>query len=372
MGVNAYPVKVPMRESVFRKKNICIFSNTLLSGGAEKQAVLLTKALNEKYNVWLAVYYGDETEQKFLDILKENNLKTIFLNGSHLKRCFSFYKFLKRESVDIIFSYLLTTNLIAGLIGKIAGVNYVVGGIRNSEFSKKKLPLQKILQNYINNFTIYNNNRGFKELSLKGFRNERALIISNCFELTTEPIIRKKCEHITIISVGRFEKEKDYYTAIKAITFLKDKFKKFNYIIIGYGKFESQIHDWINKFKASDYIKIIINPVNLNEYYEKADIYLMTSLFEGLSNTVLEAMSFSLPLVITNIGDNDRLVSEGENGFLCSPKNSNQIAGRLLKLCLSYDMRIAFGKHSFEILKKNYSFGKFQKEYIEFIENITG
>lgn len=351
-------------------KNICIFTNTLLSGGAEKQAVLLTKVLNKKYNVWLAVYYADEIEQKFLDILKENNLKTIFLNGSHLKRCFSFYKFLRRESIDIIFSYLLTTNLIGGLIGKIAGVKRTIGGIRNSEFSKGKLFIQKILQNYINNFTIYNNNRGFKELSLKGFRNRKAVVISNAFELTTKPILRKKHDHITIISVGRFENQKDYYTAIKAVRRLREEFKKFTYIIIGYGKLENQIHDWINKFNTSDYIQVIINPPNLNEYYEQADIYLMTSIFEGLSNTVLEVMSFSLPLVVTDVGDNDRLVVDGENGFLCNPQNSNQIADCLLKLCLSYDKRIKFGKRSYEILKENHSYEKLQKKYINFIEEL--
>lgn len=351
-------------------KSICIFTNTLLNGGAEKQAVLLTKALNEKYNVWLVVYYGDKTEQKFLDIIKENKLKAIYLNGSHLKRCFSFYKFLKRESIDIILSYLLSTNLIGGLIGKIAGVKCTVGGIRNSELSKKKLQLQKISQNYINNFTIYNNNRGLEKFSLKGFRRKKAVVISNCFELSNKSIVRTKRDNVTIISVGRFQEQKDYYTAIKAAKRLREEFTKFTYIIIGYGKLENQIHDWIDKFKADDYMKIIINPINLNEYYEKADIYLMTSIFEGLSNTVLEAMSFSLPLVITDVGDNDRLVSEGDNGFLCEPQNSNQIADCLLKLCLSYDKRIEFGKRSHEILKENYSYQEFQRRYINFIEEL--
>jgi len=123
-------------------------------------------------------------------------------------------------------------------------------------------------------------------------------------------------------------------------------------------------------FDAAHYIYVVINPLTLNEYYEKADIYLMTSIFEGLSNTVLEAMSFSLPLVVTDVGDNDRLVGEKENGFLCNPKNSNQIADCLLDLCLAYEKRIQFGKRSYEILKENYSYEIFQKRYINFIEEL--
>ncbi len=61
------------------KENICIFTNTLLSGGAEKQAVLLAKVLNDKCNVWLVVYYGDETEQKHLDIIEKTILKPYIL-----------------------------------------------------------------------------------------------------------------------------------------------------------------------------------------------------------------------------------------------------------------------------------------------------
>ena len=353
-----------------KKINICIFTNTLLIGGAEKQAVFLTKALNKKYNVWLVVYYGDETEQKFLDIIEENNLKTIYLNGSHLKKYYYFYQFLRKESINIIFSYLLTTNFIGGLIGKIAGVQYTVGGIRSSRFSKRKLLIQKMLQNHINNFTIYNNHRGFKDLLRKGFNNKKALVIPNCFEIKNNLILRSNVDNLIIISVGRFEKPKDYFTAIKSARRLRNNFKKFNYIIIGYGNLENQIHGWINDVDAAEYIKVIINPDNLDEYYEKADIYLMTSIFEGLSNAVLEAMSFSLPLVITTVGDNDRLVVDGKNGFLCEPKNSSQIAGYLLDLCLSYDKRIEFGERSYELLKKNYSYEKFQKRYINFIEGL--
>jgi len=349
-------------------KNVCIFTNTLLNGGAEKQAVLLAKALQGKYHVWLVVYYGDKKEQKFLDIIEKCNLKAIYLSGSHLKRFLSFYEFLRRESINIIFSYLLTTNLIGGLIGKIAGVKYTIGGIRNAELSKKKLALQRILQNYINDFAIYNNYCGYKELSFKGFKNKKALIIPNGFQLTNDQILRKKQSFITIISVGRFQEQKDYYTAINAVSRLRREFEKFIYIIIGYGRLENQIHDWVNRFNASDYIRVIINPQNLNDYYKKADIYLMTSIFEGLSNTVLEAMSFSLPLVITYVGDNDKLVVDGDNGFLCNPKNSNQIADCLLDLCSSYNKRIQFGKRSYGILKENYSYEKFQERYINFIE----
>ena len=50
-------------------KNICILTNTLLSGGAEKQAALLSTVLNDKFNVWLIVYHGEFIENKFKKML---------------------------------------------------------------------------------------------------------------------------------------------------------------------------------------------------------------------------------------------------------------------------------------------------------------
>ena len=63
-------------------------------------------------------------------------------------------------------------------------------------------------------------------------------------------------------------------------------------------------------------------------------------------------------------------IIDGENGFLCNPKDSERIAVCLLELCNSYDKRSQFGKRSYEILKENYSYEKFQKSYVDFIESL--
>ena len=73
-------------------KNICVFTNTLLKGGAEKQAILLAKALRSNHNVWLVVYYGELADQKYIDLIQENKLSTVYLKGNHINRIFNFIK----------------------------------------------------------------------------------------------------------------------------------------------------------------------------------------------------------------------------------------------------------------------------------------
>ena len=352
-------------------KNIVIFTNTLKSGGAEKQAILLAKALQNNYIIWLVVYYGDQYNQRYIDYLNNNNINTIYLYGHHLKKIIFFYNFLKKQKIDIIFSYLVTTNFLGSLVGRIVGVKYTIGGIRSSILSNKKIFLQRFIHNYINTFTIINNYKGRELLIKQGFLAHKIKVITNCYIAIEKPIKRQDTNIITILSVGRFCEAKDYFTAIKAISILKQTEVNFKYIIIGYGELENEIRKWVKIYNVQNKVEIIINPDNLNGYYKNADIYLMTSLFEGLSNTVLEAMGFSLPLVVTNVGDNNKLVQEGKNGFLCEIGDAEYIAEKLIYLINNYEERIKFGELSYKIVSENYSFDKFQSNYINFIESLN-
>ena len=351
-------------------KNICIFISTLLNGGAEKQAVLLAKVLSRENKVWVVVYYPNLAEQKFLDVIGSEKINIIYLNGNQLIRIFKLFRFLRNESIDIIFSFLLNENIIGGIIGKMVGVKFRIGGVRVAFNPKMKVFYQKLSQNYINNFTIYNNYRGVKELAKIGFNQDKSIVIPNCLELNVKPILRKKKDLVRIISVGRFVAQKDYLTAIKSISMLKKWGASFEYIIIGWGILENDIKKWLSEYEIDDVTEIIINPLDLDEYYKNSDIYIQTSLYEGLSNTVLEAMSYSLPLVITDVGDNERLIRN--NGFLCNIGDTEQLYLGLVELTKSHKLRVEYGKNSYQLVKKNYSIEKFTSRYIEFIEMLDG
>ena len=358
-------------------KNICIFTNTLQSGGAEKQAVLLSKVLSREYNVWLVVYYANLVEPFFLDVIESEKINIIYLNGNnHLIRIFKLFRFLRNESIDIIFSYLFTTNFIGGFIGRICRVPYIIGGIRNSVLSSHKLWMERALHKNILDYSVFNNYSGVNNLVNKGFKKYKCIVIPNCIEAKTQPIIRNNNNVITIITVARFVQQKDFFTSLVAIKKLisllyKSKFS-IAYKIIGYGYLENQISDWIKELNLNDYVDVIIKPQNLNEYYINADIYFCTSLFEGLSNSIMEAMSYSLPIMATDVGDNGKIVNDGFNGYLTNIKDANGMAQILNKLVINYQLRNKYGQNSYSLIMKKYSIEKFASRYIEFIEMLDG
>jgi glycosyltransferase involved in cell wall biosynthesis len=351
-------------------KNICIFTQTLTSGGAEKQAFLLAKVLKEKYNVYLLVYYEDQIEETYIKKIKDSNISLTVFEGNSINKSIRIFRFFKNHKIDIIFLYLLLPNLLGGIIGRFAGIRYTIGGIRSAVLEKNKILANKLAQNLINRYTIYNSYKALEFSEKHKFNNNNALVIPNALEILNPPITREKKDCSIILSVGRFHHTKDYLTALSAISNLRSITKDFKYIVIGWGELEYQIRDWIKDLNLESFVTVINNPPNLSDYYKEADIYLQTSVFEGMSNTILEAMSFSLPVVATNVGDNDRLVFQSQNGYLCGVQKFEEITNCLFKLVNNREERIDFGIRGYEIVTENYSIDKFYMNYNSFIEEL--
>jgi glycosyltransferase involved in cell wall biosynthesis len=220
------------------KEDIFILTNTLKSGGAEKQSIYLTKALSSHYNVILIVYYGDYYDSRMLDLLDGYKDRVIWLNGSHPSKLWFLHQLFHRNKNGIVISYLATTNLINAIVGKLAGTRIRIGGIRNSKLSPFKLIIQKFFHNYLLTCTVVNNKRGIRELTSRGFKADKIILIHNGIATKQIEKEHRSPDTITILTVGRFVAQKDYKTAITAfrevakITMPKQKIK---YIIIGHG-----------------------------------------------------------------------------------------------------------------------------------------
>lgn len=355
------------------KPRIVVFIPTLTSGGAEKQAVILANVLGKEYSSYLVVWKGTLVEPKFQSYIEENDIQRFFLKGNLLFRFVKLVKILKRNKINFIFNFLASNNFYGTIAGKIAGVKHIIGGIRNAEIPFTKLILQKYLHNYFLEFTIFNNYSGCKNLIERGFTSTKCVVIPNCFDKAIEPIIRLSEMPVIIVSLARFVPQKDFYTALKAFHHLvtSNKFDAslVKYRIIGYGEQEKQIYTWIEELGLTQFVEVIIKPVNALDLVRDSDIFLITSLFEGTSNSIMEAMSLSLPIVATCAGDNPYLIEENKNGFLSPIKDFKHLSSNLYKLVIDKDLRISFGKHSNFKLYKDYSISSFRESYFEFIDS---
>lgn len=352
--------------------NIAILINTLEKGGAEKQSVYFAKAMKKHFNVYLIVLDGDKIEEKFHKTILE--LNTIKLYGSPFRKAILLYNIFKKERVDITFSYLARSNLYNAVLGNLASVKYLIGGIRNPILPKSKFFLERFLHNYVFDYSVSNSYAAVESLSQNGFRKNKFHVIHNAIELNeNRVIIRQPSSNVNILSVARFVPQKDYITALEAFELLRSKINnKINvtYTIIGYGQLEEVIKNKIRELNLSDSISLLINTKKIYTYFKQSDIFFMSSLFEGFSNSIMEAMSCRLPIVGTNVGDTKFLVQDGVNGYICDFKNPKQMAEKLEILVTDFALRDRMGKESFHILEKSFTLKRFEKKYLNFIESL--
>lgn len=346
-------------------KKVSILVSTIDSGGAEKQAVLLASQLSKHTDVNLIVLYGNHPEYKRnVDLLVGSSVKKLKLFGNILSKMKQIKKILEESKTEVLLNYLTMPNLVGSLVGRMCGIR-VYNGIRNSRMPKSKLLMEKIAHNLWATGTIYNCYSGADYFSNHGFRSNKNIVIPNCFPNIEEPVVRTDNKVKTIITVGRFDPQKDYKTLVKSVSLLQRN--DFRLCIVGYGVLEEQIRKWVKEFCIEDKTDIYIKPNNVSELERNADIYISTSLFEGTSNSVMEALNWSLPVVATNVGDNDRLVIDGENGYLHPVGDVSGIAASLCILLDSSNLRNKMGYKGNQNLKENYSVGIFEKKYMALI-----
>ncbi len=356
---------------------ILILCKTLLKGGAEKQALILARSLQEKnLNVCIVNWYKDKIDPENMKYIQDHAIRYFSLGGGLLSRLISLRKILKKEKTGFIVSYLTLANIVAGMSKLTCRNLKTIGGIRNEKLPFYKFVIERFIHNHVNDITVFNNYSGSEKFRKRGFNPDKIHVIQNAIELENRPVEGEKPagDEIRIVTVGRFVKQKDYPTALKSFRLLKElcKTARFRYIIIGYGPLEKEIRSIAHDLEITGDIQIMINPPDIPGILRNSDIFLSTSLFEGVSNAIMEAMVVGLPIVATEVGDNKQLIRNSYNGYLVPCKNTGLVVQKLGYLCESEEKRHTFGRNSRLILERDFSMSKLVDNYISLFERLGG
>ena len=353
------------------QKNICITITSLASGGAEKQCLLLADVLAEYYRVIVVVINDQPRDQRHLDYIQAHRIKHIFLKGSIVKRIRDLKAIFLKNQITHIFTFLPADVFYAAISGRWAGVPHIFGGIRNSFLPRHKRWILRWLHNHLLSYSISNNFSGYKVFNQLGFKSEKIFVIPNGHIPPPKPIARKDRHQPVLTVLARFVKEKDLETAIKSVARVKNihQVRNFVFRIIGHGPFEGAIRSWIKEYKLEGEVELIVRPSNIQPLLMETDIYLSTSLYEGLSNSIMEAMGYAVPVIATRVGDNERLIEHEKTGFLVNCRDEKAIAAYIIHLLLSYETRRKMGMNAYSRLRDFYNINQFKNQYIYVIEH---
>ena len=168
-----------------------------------------------------------------------------------------------------------------------------------------------------------------------------------------------------ILLVATIRPEKGHSYAIKALKKLHDQYankRNTHLVFIGDGDaaYIKELKEEVKKISLQDFIHFEGNQKDVRKYYQMSDVFTLTSFsVETFSIAALEAMSYGLPLSLTDIGGAAEMIIEGKNGLLSKPKNVDSIAGTWAALLdTSLDRaairEIAIDKFSLELMFKRY------------------
>jgi glycosyltransferase involved in cell wall biosynthesis len=123
-----------------------------------------------------------------------------------------------------------------------------------------------------------------------------------------------------ILASGRMHKYKQFDVLIKAFLQIKDKYPDWDLVILGDGEERDSLNLMLVDFDMTDRVYFPGRVGNMSEWYERADLFVLSSIVEGFPNVLLEAMGYGLPCISFDCDTGPRdMIQDGVNGILVNP-----------------------------------------------------
>ena len=368
-------------------------------GGAQKYVCDLALNLGHDFEVFIAA--GPEGNWDIFDkLIKNSNTGKLpnLIKFKHLVRSinpwhdilgfFEIIKVLKEIKPDVVHFNSSKAGVLGSLAAKITGVEKVVFTAHGWVFNEPMNFIKKwfyLFSSYFSAFfqdiiicvseydrkvgldygiapenkliTVHNGIEEFEILSRYMARNDLSLIIKN------KGI---HWDRVLIGTVANLYKTKGLDYLIRAIYFIKtnNPTMQFQALIIGDGIEKKRLIRLIRELKLWDIVFIIDVIPGFKRYLKAFDLFVLSSVKEGLPYVILEAMMAGLPVVATRVGGIPEIIEDRINGYLIESKNERELADKvfdLVRIILyndNTDQLDKIGKNARDKIKKEFSFSK--------------
>lgn len=325
------------------KKNLVIFYPSFERGGVEKILVnLLSSNQSKNYNLHLIsnicpVKNIKNKKNFFFYKVNKPNLNFIpqrFLTA--FNAMFILNRVLKINKKNILV-HSMQSNIAAIVICLLKKIKIVIRNSENPIYStihaENKIVaiitfIMKLLFYNFSNGIITNSKGSLKSLNFFVFNKKKIITIYNPYLKKIN--LRKFKKRNIILNIGRLRKQKDHFTLLRAFKIFSNKNRNFKLIILGHGNLKKKLVSQIINLKLEK--KVILKGwvSNTVPYLKKSKIFVLSSIYEGLGNVLIDAINFDTPCVSTNCpsGPNEILLY-GKGGYLVKPKSHYLLAKKI-------------------------------------------
>lgn len=331
------------------------------------------KYLQEQGNIVECVcaktgFWFDEIKQKFglkaHDIQFKRNPFTV----ANIKAYNELVKLQKQENFDIIYCQ----QPVGGLMGRLLAkkfklpVIYTAHGFhffKGCPLANKIIykPVEKWLSKYTDVLITINEEDYQNALKMKSkyvFKINGIGIDGN--KLKTEDFnkdsFRKELginlNDKVILTVSEINKNKNYITMLQSIKLLLEKDKNIKFISCGTGVWKEKIYNYAKELGIENNVIFLGYRKDIGKIMQVSDLFLHASYREGLTLSVMEAMSFGLPCVVSNVRGNRDLIANDKGGYVVEPTDAHSFSKRILEILNDSDKYKAFSQFNIQESKK--------------------
>lgn len=333
-----------------------IVTGTLaVGGGAEKVAALLGTNLTKRgHEVHLVTFYEQKDKYPFDGIYHTFNEK-VHRNRLHklfrvTGRIWKIQEYIRRNNIDSVVTFLEEANFYT-LIAKLAFFlrQSVIVSVRIN-INSRELPFRigtRVLYPFARH--VVSVSKGVERILEREYGLDNVSTIYNPIDSSfaqkraKEPL-SDDCAWIKersplLISNGRYTHQKGQWHLIRSFSLVKETYPTATLVILGDGDLKEKLQELIEKCSLGDHVFLIGRHTNVYNFLDTGDIFVFSSLFEGMPNAMMEALALGLPIISAECATGPREIlapdidveeeieypHRGRNGILTSPFTPDQI-----------------------------------------------
>lgn len=335
-----------------KMRKIVFFIGGMNRGGAERVISILANHYAHKgWSVDILMLLDSKVEY-----ILDKRVRCIDLTNKNKSRVLSIPKWLKgiRKYVkdnnpDVILSFVARINALV-IFATFGIKTKTVVSERNDPMMDGRSYLLSILINILYRNVdkiVFQTRRAYNFFPEKIQR--KSSIIANPITISN---IKSNVSDKKIVSVGRLSEQKNQSMLIRAFENVHRKHPDYQLWIYGEGNLRNQLQNLIIEKKLENNVFLPGNVLNIHEQISTAEIFVLSSNYEGLSNALLEAMMMGIPCISTDCAGSDEFIIDNKNGLLIPVRDNKRLETSILKLIEDKELASKLGFQAKQTLEK--------------------